>query len=141
MSYEACNQMIAELSDENDALKAKIAALESAAALVKPVVEVANVRRYFVGVDCRGHEVCVEWRGKNYDGSDLWAVVTAFRERLCRNGGWSSEPLPSSRTDAFIAGHSWPTFAEAMVAGKEALARQSRARTEQQSSAPEGAPK
>lgn len=44
--------------------------------------------------------VRIEWRG-----DDRWAVCTGNTAVLGRNGMWHHEPLPSSRTDQWLADH------------------------------------
>lgn len=44
----------------------------------------------------------------NRDG-DHWVVVDSGL-RLSRAGAWDAAPLPSSRTDEWIAAHAWPSL-------------------------------
>ena len=46
--------------------------------------------------------IYVEQRAQR-DGSILWCIVTSFSEVFNRDLQWEWEPMPSSRTDEFIA--------------------------------------
>jgi len=53
------------------------------------------------------------------DGSRLWAVRRGSLV-LSRAGVWDYEPLPSSRTKAWLKAHRFPTFTAAWRAALEA---------------------
>lgn len=58
------------------------------------------------------------------DGSQLW-VITRGGAVLSRLGDWEYEPIPSSRSDEFIARTRWPDLEIAAAAATAALARES----------------
>jgi len=59
-------------------------------------------------------------RVQQLDGSALWAVRHGGHV-LATDGRWEHEPLPSSRTPAFLARCRFPTLSAAWTAAKAAI--------------------
>lgn len=87
--------------------------------MTSDIPAVATVTEYLVSclplddINASGFTITVAWRG-----GDLWAVV---RHTACLNkdGYWDYEPIPSERTDEWIAEHRFE-LATALRLAKEA---------------------
>jgi hypothetical protein len=67
------------------------------------------------------HLFCVEvHRAPQMSGVEWWAVRRMGR-CLSRRGVWEHEPLPSSRTDAWLKRFRFPNLEEALAAARKAL--------------------
>lgn len=63
-------------------------------------------------------------RRRQLKGDDLWAVVCNNIYNLNKNGKWQREPLPSSRSDAFIANCRFTDEGDAYEAWQTSQAKQ-----------------
>lgn len=53
-----------------------------------------------------------------WTGGDRWKVTTMFKDALAADGEWDGEPLPSERTDEWLAAHRFD-FDTALALAKE----------------------
>jgi hypothetical protein len=79
---------------------------------VKFLVQRAQVAAAHVYVEAR----------EQRDGSNVWAV-TSFGDVLNKQGEWEYEPMPSSRTDAFLRRTRWEDRDKAIAAARAARRR------------------
>jgi hypothetical protein len=61
-------------------------------------------RRYELATEFRlNDDLLISWRGH-----DRWAITDRFGNVMLRTGEWVYEPMPSSRTEEFIAATRFP---------------------------------
>ncbi len=59
-------------------------------------------------------------RMKQMDGSIRWGIYGGGDLALAKDGTWDYEPMPSSRTDEYLAAHRWASFDDAWVTAENA---------------------